>query len=297
MKHLPSNSALKAFIAAARHMSFTQAGSDLNITAGAISRQIQSLEDFLGKKLFVRRHKKIELSETGRQYLAEIRTPLSRIAAASERIRSENAPRSFSICAYPTFAIRWLIPKWGSLYDAYPEIDVRLTTSLNPADFDQGEYDMAIQVMPEGQKIAGLETVKLLDILMFPVASPEVAAQINSYDDLGKFQFLHGNPRPHDWHRWFEAAGIRDLDPEGGMRFESSNLALHAAIEGLGVTMGIEALVEEDLKAGKLVRLFDIARKSDSPFQLAYPSARKNDPMIIAIRDWLLAQTRTIPGA
>lgn len=272
-------------------MSFTQAGIDLNITAGAVSRQIQSLEYFLGKKLFVRRHKKIELSETGRLYLAEIRGPLSRIDAASARIRSENTPRSFSICAYPTFAIRWLIPRWGSLFNTYPELDVRLTTSLNPADFDHGEYDMAIQVMPEGQKIAGLETVKLLDIDMFPVASPEVAAQIQTYEDLGKFRFLHGNPRPHDWHRWFEAAGISDLNPEQGMRFESSNLALHAAIEGLGVTMGIAALVEDDLETGKLVRLFDIARKSDSPFQLAWPTARRNDPVIIAVRDWLLAQS------
>ena len=290
MKNLPSNSALKAFVAASRHMSFTQAGFELNKTAGAISRQIQSLEEFLGKKLFNRQHKKIELTETGRIYLAEIRAPLTRIDAATARIRKSNSTRTFSICAYPTFAVRWLIPRWGSLYDKYPELDVRLTTSLNPADFDQGEYDMAIQVMPQGKKIAGLETVKLLDIHMFPVASPDIAARIKCYGDLGKFQFLHGNPRPLDWHRWLEAAGITDLDPEQGMRFESSNLALHAAIEGVGVTMGIEALIENDLKNGKLVRLFDLTRKSESPFQLVYPTSRKNDPVIIAVRDWLLEQ-------
>jgi LysR family transcriptional regulator, glycine cleavage system transcriptional activator len=290
MKNLPSNSALKAFIASAQHLSFTQAALDLNITAGAISRQIQSLEGYLGKKLFVRQHKHIELTETGRVYLAEIRGPLTRIDAATARLRNTQRTRTFSICAYPTFAIRWLIPRWGSLYDRYPDLDVRLTTSLNPAEFGQGEYDMAIQVMPEGEKIKGLETVKLMDINMYPVASPEVAANIKNYDDLKKYQFLHGNPRPLDWHRWLESAGISNLDPEQGMRFESSNLALHAAIEGLGVTMGIEALIESDLKSGKLVKLFDISRISDSPFQLVYPTTRKNDPVVTNVRDWLLEQ-------
>ncbi len=146
MRHIPSLSALKAFEAAARQASFQGAANELNLTPGAISQKIRSLEEFFGKKLFERGHKRVRPTALGRDYLADIRGPLGQLANASCRICELEKNSTVSICAYPTFAIRWLIPRWGALYDLYPNIDIRLTTSLNVAEFTSGHYDLTIQV-------------------------------------------------------------------------------------------------------------------------------------------------------
>jgi len=118
----------------------------LNLTPGAISQKIRSLEEFFGKKLFERSHKRVRPTALGRDYLEDIRGPLGQLADASCRIHELEKNSTISICAYPIFAIRWLIPRWGALYDLYPNIDIRLTTSLNVAEFTSGHYDLTIQV-------------------------------------------------------------------------------------------------------------------------------------------------------
>ena len=164
--------ALMAFESAARHLSFARAARDLNVTAGAISRQIQGLEGTLGRRLFARHHRRVELTPVGREYLAEVRAPLQRIARATARLRQEAGRGAISVCAYPTFAIRWLIPRWGRFYDRHPEIDLRLTTSLTAVDFARDDYDLAIQVAREGPHPAGLVQHKLQEVVLFPVCSP-----------------------------------------------------------------------------------------------------------------------------
>lgn len=290
MKHLPSTNALRAFEAASRHLSFLDAAAELNVTPGAVSRQIQSLEEFLGAALFRRRHKRVDLTPLGRHYAAEIRPPLQRLADVTARVQGETASNAISICAYPSFAIRWFIPRWGKFYDDHPHLDLRLTTSLNPGDFESGEYHMAIQVLPEGAERPGLRVRKLMDIDTFPVCSPALVKSIRSPADLAAQTLLHDNPRPRDWERWAEAAGLSGLDTGKGLHFESMNLAFQAAIEGLGVAIGVEGLVAEDMAAGRLVRLFDVTRRSHHPFTLVYPEARAEDPNVMALVEWLLRE-------
>ncbi|MEP3246868.1 MAG: LysR substrate-binding domain-containing protein [Sneathiella sp.] len=290
MLSLPSITGLKAFEASCRYLSFNQAAEELNVTPGAVSRQIQSLEQFLGKALFHRHHKRIELTAVGRQYLAEISLPLEKISAASNRLRSEPRRNVISICAYPTFAIRWLIPRWAALYEAFPDLDIQLTTSLNPADFDEQGFDLSIDVMADGEARKGYRIDKLLNVDTYPVCSPELAAKIHTYDDLVHFNLLHESPRPTDWPRWCSEAGVTNIDPNRGMNFESANMALHAAIEGLGIAIGIEVLVADDIARGRLVKLFDVTRRSKFPFQLVSHERRSPHPKLQNLRQWLLDQ-------
>ncbi|MCP5368649.1 MAG: transcriptional regulator GcvA [Hyphomicrobiales bacterium] len=290
MRRIPSTAGLVAFEAASRLLSFQRAAEELNVTPGAVSRQIQALEAFLGTALFRRRHKRVELTPAGRQYAAEVREPLDRLSGASERLRGEARGNAVSICAYPTFAIRWFIPRWGRFFDAHPQIDVRLTTSLNPADFEGGEYDMAIQVLgPEGPR-RGLEARKLAEVDTFPVCAPALAETLKSPADLARHTLLHGAPRPQDWRQWLREAEIDGIDPTRGLRFESHNLTIQAAIEGLGVAIGVGVLVEADLAQGRLVRPFATVRRSGRPFHLVYPQAKAEDPNLVALRDWLLQE-------
>ncbi len=290
MSKIPSTSALLAFRTAATHLSFLQAAQERNVTPGAISRQIQTLEELLGSRLFQRRHKRVELTPQGRDYLAEIATPLDHLAAATARIQGEQSSGAISICAYPTFAIRWLLPRWGRFYDRHPEVDVRLTTSLNPVDFGRDDYDLAIEVLVEGAQAAGLRAEELMSVDTFPVCSPALAENIRRPDDLAGHTLLHSAPRPTDWRRWLTAAGLPGLNGARDLRFESLNLAIQAAIEGIGVAIGIGALLQEDLQQGRLVRLFDIERRSDHPFQIVYPIDKARDERLIAFRDWLLEE-------
>jgi LysR family glycine cleavage system transcriptional activator len=287
----PSISGLRALEAAARHLSFQQAARELNVTPGAVSRQIQALEEYLDAQLFTRRHKHVELTALGRDYVAEVRGPLNRIGQATKRVRGGTGTRgTVSICVFPTFAIRWLVPRWGRFYNRHPEIDVRLTTSLNPVDFTRDEYDLAVRVGQVGDDWGRLRAHKLIEIENFPVCSPALATKIESYDDLAQQTLIHGAPRPEDWRRWLAEAGASNIDAEKGIRFESTNLALQAAIEGIGVAIAIDAFVIDDLAQGRLVRLFDVSRHSNRPFHLVYPEARANDPRLIAFRDWMLEE-------
>lgn len=290
MRGIPSTVALRAFEAASRHLNFQKAAEELNVTPGAVSRQIQTLEEQLGAALFLRHHKRVELTPLGRRYADEVRPPLQRLAEVSDRIRAEKQSHAISVCAYPSFAVRWFIPRWSKFFNDHPNIDLRLTTSLNPADFNSGEYHMAIQVLPEGKPRAGLQAHKLLEINTFPVCSPEVAVGISMPDDLKTVALLHGNPRPHDWRRWCSAAGVEGVDVSDGLRFESLNLAYQACIEGLGVAIGVDALVQEDLDSGRLVRLFDVARRSRHPFFLVYPDSLTDDSDVQMLCQWLLAE-------
>ena len=293
MPNIPSTNALLAFRAAAQHLSFLQAAQDRNVTPGAISRQIQSLEQLLGTRLFLRRHKRVELTPQGRDYLAEIATPLDHLAAATARIQGEQSNGAISICAYPTFAIRWLLPRWGRFYDRYPEIDVRLTTSLNPVDFNRDDYDLAIEVLAEGARPPGVHSRELMSVDTFPVCSPALAKRIREPGDLARQTLLHSTPRPTDWRRWLTAAGQPGLNGARDLRFESLNLAIQAAIEGIGVAIGIEALLQDDLQQGRLVRLFETQRRSEHPFQIVYPAGKARDVRLIAFRDWLLEEANS----
>lgn len=286
-RRLPPLNALRTFEAAARHVSFLHAAEELNVTPGAVSRQVKTLEQWIGAPLFRRAHKQVALTPLGRSYLEAISDPLEAIALATDRATRREAARPLAIYCYPTFALRWLVPRWGRFYDAHPEIDVQLTTSLQPVDFSRDDYDAAIRVGDRLDAQPGLAALKLVDVELIPVCSPAVAKTVRTPADLASATLLHNAPRPFDWERWLAFAGIEGIDASAGPRFDSLNLSIQAAIGGVGVAIAVRALVEDELTEGRLVQPFGPSRLSSRPFYLVYPSHRARDRRLAAFAAWL----------
>jgi len=290
----PPLNALRTFECAGRHLSFVHAADELNVTPGAVSRQVKALEDWFGAPLFHRRHKQVLLTPLGRNYLQAVGEPLERIASATERARRERTDRPIAICCYPTFALRWLVPRWGHFYDRHPEIDVQLTTTLQPVDFTRGDVDAAVLVGKGSESWPGLEAIKLAGVDLTPVCSPALrdgASALREPGDLARCTLLHGSPRPEDWRRWLEFAHVEGIDATAGVTFDSLNLSIQAAVEGLGVAIAVLALVEDDLAAGRLVRPFAPVRRSGRPFYLVYPPDRARNRKLRHFIDWLRVET------
>ncbi|MDD9925446.1 MAG: transcriptional regulator GcvA [Rhodospirillaceae bacterium] len=290
----PPLNALRTFECAGRHLSFVHAAEELNVTPGAVSRQVKVLEEWLGAPLFRRRHKQVLLTPMGRNYLQAVSEPLERIASATERVRQSEMDRPIAISCYPTFALRWLVPRWGDFYDQHPDIDVQLTTTLQPVDFTRGDVDAAILVGEGGQTWPGLEAKKLVDVDLLPVCSPQLCEGQNALtrpEELARFTLLHGTPRRDDWQRWLRFAGVDGVDAQTGVTFDSLNLSIQAAIEGLGVAIAVEALVDEDLAAGRLIQPFGPVRRSGRPFYIVRPPDRLRNRRLRAFVDWLASSS------
>lgn len=293
----PPLNALRTFECAGRHLSFVHAADELNVTPGAVSRQVKALEEWLGAPLFRRRHKQVVLTPLGRTYLQAVSEPLERIATATERARREQADRPIAICCYPTFALRWLVPRWGRFYDRHPDVDVQLTTTLQPVDFARGDVDAAVLVGEGPQNWPGLDAIKLTDVELTPVCSPALRDSepcLREPGDLARCTLLHGSPRPEDWQRWLNYAHVEGIDARAGMTFDSLNLSIQAAVEGLGVAIAVLALVEDDLAAGRLVRPFAPVRRSGRPFHLVYPPDRVRNRKLRHFVEWLRAESATV---
>ena len=298
-RRLPPLNALRTFEVAARHVSFIHAAEELAVTPGAVSRQVKALEQWLGAPLFRRAHRQVSLTPLGRSYLEAVSEPLEALALATDRASRREASRPLAIYCYPTFALRWLVPRWGRFYDAYLEIDVQLTTSLHPVDFSRDDYDAAIRVGDRLDAQPGLTAMRLVDVELIPVCVAEIAETLKTPSDLAQATLLHNAPRPDDWRRWLAAAGVDDpdVDPDAGPRFDSLNLSIQAAIGGVGVGIAIRALVEEELASGRLVQPFGPARVSSRPFYLTYPSHRARDRRLAAFAAWLGAEAGTDPSS
>lgn len=289
----PPLNALRTFECAGRHLSFVHAADELHVTPGAVSRQVKALEEWLGAPLFRRGHKQVILTPLGRSYLQAVSEPLERIAAATERAKQQDAERPIAISCYPTFALRWLVPRWGRFYDRHPEIDVQLTTTLQPVDFSRGDVDAAILVGEGTDRWPGLDAVKLVDVDLFPVCSPRLCEgpdALKEASDLPRFTLLHGSPRPQDWRRWLEFAGVDGIDASSGVTFDSLNLSIQAAIEGIGVAIAVRDLVADELAAGRLMQPFGPVRRSGRPFFAVFPPDRLRNRRLRAFVDWLRSE-------
>lgn len=295
---LPPLNAVRAFVAAAEMLSFSHAASALHVTPGAVSRQVQLLEDWLGVQLFVRRPRQVALTPLGQSFYETAQPALQQIAAASRRARERRLERPLAIVSYPTFALRWLVPRWGRFYDRHPQIDVQLTTSLAPVDFERDAVDAAVRVGPDDGHWPDCRALRLADVELTPVASPDLLARqpITVAADLAGHTLLHGAPRPDDWARWLEAAGVRGISHDGGVTFDTLNLVIQAAIGGVGVAIGIGCLIEDDLAAGRLVAPLPQTRRSTRHFHLVWPEAHADDPRLEAFAAWLQDEVSEASG-
>ena len=287
---LPPLNGLRAFEAAARHMSFTDAAEELSVTQAAISHQVRGLEQRLGLKLFVRRNRSLLLSEAGQAYLPAVRAAFDQLNEATEKLLQKDKGGNLTVTTTSSFAVKWLVPRLGGFQRSHPEIDVRVSTGTSLVDFSREDVDIGIRY-GRGQW-PNLMAERLVSEDVMPVCAPSLLKGPNGLKkpaDLKRFTLLHIGNFPDDWQVWLTAAGVKGVDASRGVSFDFALAAYQAAMDGLGVALGRNPLVEPDLKAGRLVVPFEFKRSSDFAYYLVYPPEAIRRRKIKAFRDWVVS--------
>jgi LysR family glycine cleavage system transcriptional activator len=285
---LPSLNALRAFEAAARHQSFARAAAELHVSEGAISRHVKLLEEELGLPLFIRRARKVELTEHGRKFLPVLSKAFKSIAAGFADVAAE-APK-LRLLSQPSFSIRWLIPRLDLFRRSHPAIEVHVTTGIYEwPEAVGGGYDLVFGCGPQCPE--GWEAMLVVPTNMTPVCSPRLleSRAIAAPADLARFNFLHTTPDRRDWTNWLQEFANGEVDPMSGETFPVLDMAIQAAVMGQGVAMGDLTLLTDEVKTGKLVcPLPDLVLREDADNYYVYgPAAKWLKPRVVAFRQWL----------
>lgn len=294
---LPPLTALRAFDAAARHMSFAKAAAELNVTPAALSFQIKSLEDHLGAPLFRRLNRAVDLTEAGRVLAPGARDGFATLQAAWRAARRLSDQSILTVTAGPAFTAKWLAPRLFGFVQAHPEIELRFSASLRIMDFARDDVDVAIRFGLQPTE-PGLYAEPIIREWLTPMMTPELAERYPAPADLAKAQLLHQDNiaflRPTiDWRAWFRAAGLPP-PPEGGARFSQADHAIDAAASGVGVVLGRVSLAEKDLREGRLVMPYPIALRTDAQYRFVCPDGQQTRPQVAAFLEWLKAEAGTL---
>jgi LysR family glycine cleavage system transcriptional activator len=290
-RRLPPLNALPNFEAAARHLSFSRAAEELQVTHGAVSRAVANLEDHLGVQLMIRATRSVRLTPIGASYAAELRDILEHLAAATSAATGQSSG-IVSVSTIDSFAARWLMPRLSRFRRAHGDIDVRVAMSERLTDFVSDGIDIAIRC--GGGQYPGLSSELLMKEDHFPVCSPTLLKgryPLRTPADLARHTLLH-DVFTVDWAIWLHSAGIDHVDPHRGPTFLSSDHAIQAAVRGKGVVLGRSALVADDLAAGRLVRPFEFSLPAGFAYYVVYPPRALQRPNVKAFRDWLMAEIR-----
>ncbi|SDR45203.1 transcriptional regulator, LysR family [Rhizobiales bacterium GAS113] len=294
MRKLPSLNALRAFEAAARHESVTQAAEELGVSHSAVSQQVRSLEEHLGQMLFHRNGRRVEPTETARVLLEEVRSAFDRIAIAVGQFSARSGNATITVNATPSFAMRWLIPRSSAFQLENPTVSVVVETSASDAiDHLTKSYDFIFRRAPMHK--TDHSCIKLLDDHSTAVMSPQLVSTMRceAPDDLKQGVLLHLKSRPDAWRLWFEASGISTIDSPPGPYYEHFFLSLQAAISGLGIAVGPLCFVEDDLASNRLVAPFPEQILAGPGFHVLYPSIAMRSRHHRAFLDALLLAART----
>ena len=293
-RKLPSTAALAAFEAAARHQSFTKAAAELAVTQSAVCRQIASLESFLGVALFRRGQRGVGLTEAGQRYARNVAARLDEVERDTLDLMAQGRPGgqggSLELAVVPTFATQWLIPRLGRFHAVHPGITVHLSSRTRPFLFADTELDAAIHA---GVGLwPGTEGRLLMPEPLITVASPALAASRAQWApaDLAGLTLLQASTRPYAWRHWFESQGLSVENDMAGPRMELFSMLSEAAAQGLGVALVPRMLVDNELAAGRLVRLLPQEFLSDRRYYLIHPESKAMSPALGAFADWLEAE-------
>jgi len=285
---LPPLNATKAFEAAARRRSFSRAAEELNVTHGAISRQIRLLEDWLGTRLFLRTGRNAVPTRAGSDLLAEVGPALDRMAGAALRAQGGAEARGLlRVSALPTFAMRWLIPLLPEFQRDHPAVELRIVTASTPAE----QFRMDVDAVISGpSRQPGWAGKRFLGEARLPMLSPDLMKEcpLRAPPDLARHTLLHAATLRQAWPRWLAAAAVPDLKPARAQVFEHFYFAIQAALEGLGVVMGPLALVADELREGRLLApIREPALRGRGYFVYA-PQTSSDAPAVAVFRKWLM---------
>jgi len=293
---MPPLNALRAFEAAARHLSLTKAAAELHVTAGALSHQIRGLEELLGMKLFERRVRSIALTTAGKQLYPGLQTGFLQIREAVASLRNPGEG-VLVISTSPGLTSKWLAPRLYRFAAEHPEIETRISSTNINANFATDGIDMAVRNLANDHPNADptLATEKLVEVSSIPVCSPRLIESLGPLDRpdlLARAPLIHdesliGRINVRTWSDWFAAAGVPDVDVRRGLHFNSADHALDAAVEGAGVLLVYDVLAYDDLRTGRLVIPVRLALPTGRAYHVVWPKTRKPRPQVEAFRAWL----------
>lgn len=287
---LPPLNALRAFEAAARHLSVKHAAEELCVTAGAVSQMVKALESHLGVKLFQRVNRGIYLTEAGRAYLPPVRNAFRQIKEATGRIAAPADTGLLNVSVTPFFAAAWLVPRLQSFQQAHPDIDLHVITTTALADFTRDGVHVAVR-HGLGQ-YPGLHSERILAVEIVPVAAPALVRKLGmpaTPADLLRWPQVHDTERK-GWHLWFQAQGIDEIERPRGPSFDDSSLLWKAVMAGQGAGLLPAAMVARELADGSLVRLADVTLLDAFAYYLVYPEESQARAKIAAFREWILEE-------
>lgn len=291
---LPPLTALRAFDAAARHLSFTHAAAELNVTPAALSFQIKSLEEHLGAPLFRRLNRAVELTAAGHMLAPGAADGFATLRAAWAATRRSLDHSTLTVTAGPALTAKWLAPRVFAFAQAHPEIELRFSATLRLLDFDRDDVDVAIRFGLGGEE-PGMFSHCVYREWLTPMMHPDLAARCSEPRDLLSVPLLHQDDTaflkpPINWAAWFRAAGL--TAPTGGAGFSQADHAIDAAAAGGGVVLGRITLAEKDLREGRLVAPFKLALTTEAHYRFVCPRGNETRPQVRAFLDWVLEQAK-----
>ncbi|GLQ17001.1 LysR substrate-binding domain-containing protein [Maritalea porphyrae] len=290
-RNFPSINTLSAFECAARHLNFTRAAEEMNLTQSAISRQIRDLELQLGVTLFERIRKRVVLTEAGARFLVDAKYLIEQTEGLVYRtMASAKADATLSVATLPTFGSHWLAPRLPQFLENNPKLAVNLESRWTPFSLQEQFFDVAIHY---GRPIwAGASCQPLCAEYMLPVASPELIAnfKVKSAEHLPKAPLLHLQSRPTAWRDWFEQHNIENDEPFRGHRFDQFSMIIEACVAGLGVGLLPQYLIESQIEVGRLQVIDKRPLQTEDAYFLAIPDDKAEKPGVVEFTNWIKAQ-------
>lgn len=292
--------ALRAFEASARHQSFSAAAAELNVTPAAVGQLVRTLEDWLGTPLFHRANRgrnRLVPTESAQQALTDIRAGFDRLTIGMERLKEEGAKGALTVTVSPAFAAKWLLPRIETFQTKWPDMDVRLETSLKPVDFVSMGIDIGVRYGTG--KWQGLVAEKLMEEEVYPVCSPgllETRGQLEKPAELTRQTLITDLSMDHhtdfpSWSAWLRKAEVADDNISRGIQINNSAAVLQAAVDGRGIALARSVMARDDLAAGRLVRLFpEIDFTSPLAYYVVYRAECSSLRRLKAFRNWLFEQ-------
>ncbi|AGC43336.1 LysR family transcriptional regulator [Myxococcus stipitatus DSM 14675] len=294
MRDLPPLSALRAFEAAARHLSFKKAADELSVTPTAISHQVRQLEEWLGLRLFERHVRRVVLTKEGKELFPSMREGFDTLVRGIDALRAPPAQEVLTLSSTVAFTSKWLVPRVPAFRAACPGMDLRLHASDEAVDLRAGGVDLAVRYGRGAHE--GLRAELLFQDRFAPVCSPRLG--VGGVEDLGRHPLIHFEWRRVDdatptWSRWFASAGRRYRAPGGELRFSDESHAIQAAIAGQGIAMVSLVLVAEELASGALVQPFG-PELDGFAYHLVHLETPRHAERLAPIRQWLLSEAKKL---
>jgi len=293
-RRLPPLNALRAFEAAARHLSFTRAADELSVTQAAVSHQVKTLEEQIGLPLFRRLSRGLILTDEGQALFPAVRNAFDTVAEAVDRLHARTGGGALTVSVLPSFAVKWLVPRMSRFQDRHPDIDLRITAADRLVDFSRDAVDVAVRF--GAGDWPGLRCDFVVDEYVTPVCAPALAAKLEEPGDLEQMTLLHEEMAPLAdfpvWATWLEAAGAGGVPHDKGARFSHTHIMLQAAIDGRGVALAQWLFAADDIAEGRLVAPFPLRLATGYAYYVVCLAAAADRPKIRAFREWVMAETK-----